>query len=191
VSPLHPHKLTTGQTAPDFSAKAVSGKKITLSKLNARYVLLVFLRYSSCPWCNLAIHRLSLEYPTFKEHDCEVVAFIQSDKTDIVTNIYERHVVKPEFPIIADAGRTFYELYGVTTSIKAVARSITQIPAWVHAVKHHGFKQKRIDGNLFLVPASFLVDSRTHKIVQANYGKSFYDNEAFIDIYQAVFFKEL
>jgi peroxiredoxin Q/BCP len=191
VSPLLSHKLSVGQVAPDFSTTDVAGKKVALSKLDSRYVLLVFLRYSGCPWCNLAIHRLSLEYPTFQEHDCAVVAFIQSDKSDIISNIYERHNVKPKFPIIADHSRTFYKLYGVSTSLTAAARSITKIPAWVHAVKRHGFKQTHIDGNLFIVPASFLIDNRTHKIAQVNYNADFYQTEAFIDIYQSVFFREL
>ncbi len=184
-------RLGAGQTAPDFNARDVSGHKVSLGKIDARYVLLVFLRYSGCPWCNLAIHRLSLEYPRFKEHDCAVVAFIQSNKSDIISNIYKRHTVKPEFPIIADHAREFYKLYGVGTSLAAAARSITKIPAWVHAVKDHGFKQPKIDGNLFLVPASFLVDRRNGKIVKASYGADYYDEEAFIDIYQSVFFNEL
>jgi peroxiredoxin len=186
-----PKRLSAGQKAPDFSTSDVSGRKVSLSKLDKHYVLVVFFRYSGCPWCNLAIHRLSLEYQTFQDNNCDVVAFIQSDKSDIIDNIYERHSVKPMFPVIADHQRQFYQLYGVTTSVKAAARSITKIPAWVHAVKKHGFKQRTIDGNLFLVPASFLVDNRTHKIVQANYGSNFYDTNTFIDLYESILFKEL
>jgi peroxiredoxin Q/BCP len=184
-------RLVAGQTAPNFSARDVTGQKISLKSITARHILLVFLRYSGCPWCNLAIHRLSLEYPTFQEHDCEVIAFVQSDPSHIISNIYDRHTVPPAFPIIADHARTFYNLYGVGTSLKAAARSIDKIPAWVHAIKKHGFKQTQIDGNLFLVPASFLIDGRTRKIVQVNYGANFYDTEPFIEIYQSIFFKEL
>lgn len=184
-------RIKVGQTAPSFSNKDVGGRQVALDGIESRYILLAFFRYSGCPWCNLAIHRLSLEYSTLKEHDCEVVAFIQSKKSDIIDNIYGRHAVKPEFPIIADSQLKYYHLYGVNDSIKAGVKSITKIPAWIHSVKKHGFKQQKVDGNLFLVPASFLIDGRTRKIIKASYGSSFYETKTFIDIYQSVFFKEL
>lgn len=184
-------RLLTGQKAPDFTAQDVSGNKVSLSALDHRYALLVFLRYSGCPWCNLAIHRLSLEYARFQDNDCSVVAFIQSEKAGVIDNIYGRHVVRPEFPIIADHQQKFYKLYGVRPSLTTAARSITKIPAWVHSVKAHGFKQTKIDGNLFMVPANFLVDSRTQTIIRADYSASFYDTDTFIDIYQSILFKEL
>jgi peroxiredoxin Q/BCP len=188
---VHPHKLKDGEAAPDFTATDMAGKKITLSKLKNRYVLLVFLRYAGCPWCNLAIHRLALEYPFFEENDCRVIAFIQSEKSAINENIYERHSVKPAFSIVADHAREFYELYGVGTSITRTVRSITKIPAWVHSVKHHGFKQTKIDGNLFIVPAAFIIDVRSQKIIKTGYGKDFYDEETFVDLYQSIMFNEL
>ena len=184
-------RLKAGQKAPDFSVAPVAGKRVTLSQIKSRYVLVVFFRYSGCPWCNLAIHRLALEYPTLKAHGCEVVAFIESDKTDIVSNIYGRHAVKPPFPIIADHEMYYYRQYGVSTSLPAGVRSIKQIPYWLHSVKRHGFKQTKIDGRFFMVPASFLINGRDRKLIEVSYGSSFYDTEAFMDIYQSVFFNEL
>jgi hypothetical protein len=137
----------------------------------------------------LAIHRLALEYPTFLEHDCEVVAFIQSDKDSIVQNIHKRHAVVPQFPIVSDESRKFYNLYGVRDVPAALVRSITKIPAWVEAVRKHGFAQEKIDGQLFLVPAYFLVDTRTNKIASADYGKSFYDHDTFVKLYEDIFFR--
>lgn len=191
MSSLRATRLSAGQAAPEFSARDVNGKNIILNKTNSRYILLVFFRYSGCPWCNLAIHRLSLEYDTLKQNGCEVIAFIQSQKKDIVENIYERHEVKPKFSIIADHERKFYKLYAVNESIKAAAMSITKIPTWLQAVKKHGFRQKSIDGNLLIVPASFLIDGRTKKIIKTSYGSSFYDTNTFVEIYKSVFFKEL
>jgi peroxiredoxin Q/BCP len=184
-------KLKNGVAAPDFTAHDMAGKKITLSKLKNRYVLLVFLRYAGCPWCNLAVHRLALEHDYFKQNDCQVIAFIQSEQAAIDENIYKRHSVKPTFPIIADHDRQFYTLYGVETSLKKAVRSITKIPLWVHSVKHHGFKQESIDGNLFVVPAAFIIDGRTQTIIKTGYGKSFYDEETFVDLYQSIIFNEL
>ncbi len=184
-------RLSVGQQAPTFSVTDVEGNRIALNKIESRYILLVFFRYSGCPWCNLAIHRLSLEYPTLIENGCEVIAFVQSEKQHIIDNIYGRHTVKPEFSIVADRTRRIYELYHVRDSISAAVRTITKIPNWLHSIRKHGFNQSSVDGNLFLVPASFLIDGRTRKIIQTSYGSSYYETEAFIDIYKSVFFKEL
>ncbi|MGH7237093.1 MAG: redoxin domain-containing protein, partial [Candidatus Saccharimonadales bacterium] len=179
-------KLAQGQTAPNFNTLDVLGGTVDLAKLTSRFVLVVFLRYSGCPWCNLAIHRLSLEHPLLRKENCEIIAFIQSSPANIKHNIYDRHITRPPFPIIADYERKIYGRYGVSTSIKSVVKSITDIPFWVHAVKDHGFSQSKIDGKLVMVPAHFLISVRSGKIVMADYNSSFYNHEAFTAIYNAM-----
>ncbi len=184
-------KLSAGQPAPQFSVRDVLGKQVSSARPEARYILLVFLRYSGCPWCNLAIHRLTLEYPVLQENGCEVITFIQSPAQEVIDNIYARHARKPPFPIIADPDNKYYDLYEVKTSYTAAVKSLRRVPFWLHSVKKHGYKQPRIDGNLFMVPASFLVSARTNKILKTSYGTDYYDSDAFMDIYESVFFKEL
>jgi len=179
-----------GEQAPDIQATDVTGKAVSLRARDEGYTLVAFLRYSGCPWCNLTIHRLSLEYKRLLESGCEVIAFIQSEGTDVLDNVYRRHEVTPMFPIIADHERRFYKKYGVGTSLRAAARSVTKLPAWVEAVKTHGWKQQKVDGNVFIVPAVFLISNRTGKIVQADYGSSFYDHETFIGLYESLLFHE-
>ncbi|MGI9028040.1 MAG: redoxin domain-containing protein [Candidatus Saccharimonadales bacterium] len=187
---MKPIRLKPSDTAPDFSVVDVMGKTISLSDYRAQSVLLVFLRYSGCPWCNLTIHRLTLEYPMLHKQKCQVIAFIQSDAESIKKNIYERHAIKPQFPIIADAAKQFYKLYGVQSSRGAAFKSIKHIPQWAHAVRKHGFKQTEIDGDLFLVPATFLLAAQTQTIVKANYGTSFYEFDSLFSIYESLIFKE-
>ena len=167
------HSLAAGDMAPDFTVQDVKGKTITLSKYRDQSVLLVFLRYAGCPWCNLAIHRLALEYPMLHKQNCQIIAFVQSDSESICENIYERHEVTPQFPIIADPDKEFYKLYGVHSRPAAITKAIRAIPYWVHAVKAHGFKQTKMDGDLFMVPATFLISSKTGQIVEADYDGSF------------------
>lgn len=183
------HKLTAGAKAPHFRTVDVLGDKVDLAHYQAKYVLVIFLRYSGCPFCNLTIHRLALEYPLLKRNGCEVIAFIQSTGENIQRNIYDRHALRPPFPIIADQERKYYDLYGVTTSISAVVRSFTKIPDWVESVRHHGFKQAKLDGNIFLVPALFIIDSDTREIVKADYATSFYQYETFTSIYESLTFR--
>lgn len=185
-------RLEPGQKAPDFTATDVSGHKVALKNYKDSYVLLVFLRYSGCPFCNLAIHRLAMEYKQLRENDCEVIAFIQSSKENIETNIYNRHALKPQYPIIADPDMKIYKKYGVTkTSAVAFVKSIPKMPYWVHSVAEHGFKQTKIDGKSFLVPGYFLVNGRTGELVKTDYATSFFEHQTFTEIYQPLLFEKI
>ncbi len=136
--------LEVGQPAPAIVTKDVFNNPIELSSSTHRFALLAFMRYSDCPWCNLAIHRLALEYKTFLEHDCEIIAFIQSDAKSITENIHDRHAVKPEFPIIADPECIFYEQYGVRSDVKATYDRWSAFPGTSLLPHRHAHKYNRI-----------------------------------------------
>jgi peroxiredoxin Q/BCP len=93
-------RLIPGEKAPNFTATDVTGKKINLSAYKDTYVLLVFLRYAGCPFCNLAIHRLAVEHKQLLDNNCEIIAFIQSSKENIETNIYKRHALTLSFRLL-------------------------------------------------------------------------------------------
>jgi peroxiredoxin Q/BCP len=178
------------QKVPKFKATDVFGSKVNLSKYDNDYTLLVFLRYSGCPWCNLAIHRLTLEYKQLRAERCQIIAFIQSDEKSVMANIYKRHNPKPEFPIIADQTMKFYKQFNVDVSLTGSARMITKVPYWLESVRQLGFKNKKVDGKLFLVPAWFLIDNSLGKIIKSEKGGDFYDHESFIKIYDTLTFGE-
>ena len=186
-------RIRRGQKAPSFVANDVFGKTVDLSAYKDEYVLVAFMRYSGCPYCNLAIHRLSVEYPLLKQNGCDVVAFIQSDSGEIIKNIYERHELRPPFPIIADQAKRFYDMYRVESSKKAfyvgqLFGKAASLPYWLNSVGRHGFKQGKIDGDKFLVPATFLIRTKDQKIMSAKYGSSYYDDETFTHVYDTLNF---
>jgi len=181
-------KLQAGDTAPQFTAVDTDGNTVDLASYKGRHVMVVFLRYSGCPWCNLAIHRLTLESKLLERNGCKVIAFVQSAKDDVKANIYDRHTLKPPFPIIPDASMKFYEMYGVGTSLSAATRSIKDIPYWLKSVFEHGFKQTKFDGNMLVVPAMFLISKGDQKIIKAEYSSSFYEHQTFTDVYESLTF---
>lgn len=147
------------------------------------------MRYAGCPYCNLAIHRLSVEYPLLQQNDCDVVVFVQSEPDEIKKNIYDRHALKPPFPIIPDLAKRFYDQYGVQSSKKAfLTGQIKSLPYWLESVGKHGFKPGKLEGDYFLVPAMFLIRTKDQKIATARYGSSFYDHATFTDIYESLTF---
>lgn len=180
----------TNYNAPELIANDVFGNKISLVNYADRYTLLVFLRYSGCPWCNLAIHRLTIEYPMLKAASCEVVAIVQSEKKGIMDNIYTRHDPKPQFPVIADHEMKFYKQFDVNPSILGTLSSISEIPYWLQSVRKLGFKQKKLDGNFFMVPAWFLINNETGQVIKSEKGVSFYNHATFTPIYESLIFKD-
>jgi peroxiredoxin Q/BCP len=181
--------MRVGQSAPSFDTKDVYGHEVDLASFKKKYVLVAFMRYAGCPYCNLAIHRLSVEYPLLQQNGCDVVVFVQSDSDEIIKNIYGRHELKPPFPIVPDMAKRFYDLYGVKSSKMAFfPGQIKTLPFWLESVGKHGFKQGRLKGDHFLVPAMFLISTKTQQIATARYGSSFYDHETFTNIYESLTF---
>ena len=182
--------LHAGEQAPHFAASDVFGKVSSLDNYKEGYVLLVFLRYAGCPWCNLALYRLVMETKQLSENDCHIIAFIQSDKATIIQGLHKYHPVKPIFPIVADPDMKIYQEYGVGSSIaQSIPRFIKEVPDWVRAVRQ-GYKQEEIDGDLFVVPALFLMKATTKSILKAWYGASFYEHQAFTPVYEALAYDE-
>jgi peroxiredoxin Q/BCP len=185
-------KLHVGDTAPLFKRKDINGNEVDLSKFKKSYVLVAFLRYAGCPWCNLAIHRLTMEESLLHDNRCDVITFIQSTEENIETGIIERHQVLPKFPIVADQKMEVYKKYHVEPSLlMGLKHQITNIPAWVQAVYKEGFKQQSIDGELFLAPATFLISTADRKIIRADYDSDLYDHESFTKIYDTIAEHEL
>jgi peroxiredoxin len=131
--------VQVNQKAPKFSTVDTFGNGIDLLALEKkhRYVLIVFLRYSGCAFCNLAIHRLTMEYKQITKADCKIVAFVQSDKEKIIENIYDTHNPKPQFPIIPDKEMKFYKKYNVEPSVTQTLKMITNIPMWIESISKH------------------------------------------------------
>ena len=175
---------------PKLKVKDVFGKTIDVNKLESEYVLLVFLRYAGCPWCNLAIHRLTREYKELRVNKCEIIAFVQSDTKSIMKNIYDRHDPKPPFTIIPDSEMVFYKMFNIKSSVTGFVRGLTKTPQWLKASTELGFRQTKMDGSFFLVPGWFLYSNRTNKIVKQQRGISLHSHEAFLDIYNSLYFKD-
>lgn len=181
-------RLRVGDQVPTFWARDVHGTIIDSNEFTASYTMLVFLRYAGCPLCNLAIYRLSREYALLQKNGCNVVTFVQSSEENIEKNIFGRHDLKPPFPVVADQDQDLYRLFGVTPKpVKAVTHVVGNASHWLDASQKKGFPQSDVDGNLFIVPALFLIDKNLTVRV-ADYSANFYDDETFTPLYQYLTF---
>ncbi len=160
----------------------MAGNTIRLSDYDGQKLLLCFFRYAGCPWCNLAIHRLTLDAPRLEALGLKVVAFIQSEPENVQRYILDRHQPKPPFTIIADPKREIYDLYGVHDSLRSASHSFIHIPAWLQATLGKGFTQGKVDGSASLVPAHFLVGPYDMSVYKASYGNDYFQDWPMIEI---------
>ncbi len=180
-------RLKVGDKAPDFWTRDVNGKEVdsTAFKNNT---LIVFLRYAGCPWCNLAIYRLSHEHKLLKKNGCDIIAFVQSTEDNIEKNILPRQDSPLPFPIVSDQQQDFYRMFGVRPKAAEAAKYIVKNAShWIDAVFNKDFKQTTMDGSFFMVPAYFLID-KAGIIQLVSYDASFYDDSTFTPIYEQLTF---
>lgn len=175
-------QLNDGQTAPGFEVTDMTGQRHKLSDYDGQKLLLCFFRYAACPFCNLALHRLTMTMPQLNELNLKVLAFIQSEPQNIQHYIYERHSPAPTFPIIADPQRKIYDLYGVHDSLKPLKRGLSHIPPWLKASLRQGYVQGKVDGSLSLVPAHFLIGPYDSTIYKASYGNDYFQDWPLLEI---------
>jgi peroxiredoxin len=164
-------RIQKGQPAKDFEVKDIFGNQFALSDFKDKKLLLAFFRYASCPLCNLRIHQLIQNYPTFETKGLHLLAFFQSPQESI-----RRYVGKQDapFPIIADPDHLVYREYGVEASWAAFIRGSLRLITVTSAARK-GFFPGKMEGTKSLIPADFLIgpDLIVEKVY---YGKDIADH---------------
>lgn len=80
-------KLAIGQTAPDFTARTLRGKKIELHKVKAEHTLLVFWA-SWCPHCTAALPQLEKYYDATHPEKLQIIAIsVDESKKPVLKEI--------------------------------------------------------------------------------------------------------
>ena len=178
-------KLKKGDEAPHFSVVDINGEKVEINNNNGKIILLSFFRYSGCPWCNLAIYRLSQMAPDLETQGVKVVCFVQSTRENIEKNVINRHDLKPPFALVPDPYKIIYGLYGVEESALKYFTSLRKVPEWIYSSYKLHYKQPEVDGSVTLVPAQFLIDS-DGTIIKVHYGTDYADDMTYSEIKSAI-----
>ena len=182
-------RLKVGDKVPDFWTRDINGNEVDSREIKHN-TLVVFLRYAGCPFCNLAIYRLTHEYKLLKKENCEVIAFVQSTEENIEENIIQQQDTTPPFSVVSDQQQDIYRLFGVRpNAAKAAKFTAKNATHWIDAVFNKKFKQTSFDGQAFMVPAYFMVDKRGN-IQLVNYDASFYEDQVFTPIYEYLNFNK-
>lgn len=175
-------KLFRGQIAPDFSITTVHDQPFQLNSLKGKKFMVVFFRNTSCPFCNLHLHKLQMIKDT-ELAGLEMVFVFESKKEVIRMSSFHSHI--PGIPIISDPAKELYHLFGVEFSVAKQLRSMLYSSYYSQLVDakklglDQGPRQKETSDSL--MPADFLVNEQ-FMIEKAHYGKALNDHLAIEEI---------
>lgn len=164
-------KLHPGDTARTFERASVTGESVLLGS-SGQKTMLSFYRYASCPLCNLRVHELITQYERLSGKGLRLIAVFESPVESILEYVGKQDV---PFPIIADAERELYQLYGVESSWWKFAKAALWPARFMKAVVGKRFLPGRMEGDKTMVPADFLING-DGTIHTAYYGKNIGDH---------------
>lgn len=164
-------KLSPGAQAPSFNLRDLNGQPVSLEQFRGRKLLLSFYRYASCPFCNLRVHQLSQRAPEWRAQGLDLLAVFQSPRESILE--YAGSELRP-FAILPDPERGLYRAYGVEGSWGGFLKAGLQVGKLAAALKE-GFLPGRMEGEVNMVPADFLIDEEG-RIAVAYYGRDISDH---------------
>lgn len=173
-------KLSPGDLAPAFALSDLHGQPVSLAQFRGRKLLLSFYRYASCPFCNLRVHELSRKAPAWQAQGLDLLAVFQSPRESILEHAGREP--RP-FAILPDPQRGLYRAYGVEGSWSGFIKAGLQVGKLAAALKE-GFLPGRMEGEINMVPADFLI-GEDGRVLVAYYGRDISDHlpEAVIEQY--------
>jgi peroxiredoxin len=163
-----------GDPAPDVELLLPGEGVVPLSAYwDGGPVVLVFLRYFGCPFCQAQVVGLREEQDRFEDTGAEVVLVGQGDATAEAAFREARGV---PFPILLDADRHAYRAYGLSrgTSMQLFGPKVA-LP-FLRANVHHETRQHGLKGGSFRqMPGTFVVDG-TGVVLLAHRNRTVADN---------------
>jgi peroxiredoxin Q/BCP len=164
--------LRTGDAVPAFEASTLDGRTIQVPAPGS-WLFISFLRYASCPMCNLRVRELSRATTVLESRHVTWLAVFHSPAMRL-----ERHFHGDALRhIVADPGRKLYERFGVGRSWGGmVITMLTPSFYWRFLrASWFGYWGGAIDHSFHSMPADFLV-SPDGEILLARYGKHIGDH---------------
>ena len=118
------NSLKVGDTAPDFTLPAPTGKQVKLSELLQKGpVVINFYRGQWCPYCNLEIRAFQQLLPDFQQANAQVIA-VSPELPDNSLSITEKHELA--FPVLSDVGNVVARRYGLVFALAESLRPMYQ-----------------------------------------------------------------
>lgn len=159
-------RLVPGEKIKNIVLPAIDGSTFDMDLVEGKPVMISFLRFATCPFCNLRVHELVKRFDEFGE-DFTIIAIFDSS-LEHLTKHASGH--KAPFPILADQENKYYREYGIEKSLYGMLKGmILRFPTLMKGLLQ-GYLPNIFKGSLITMPADFLV-AREGRIQTVYYGK--------------------
>ncbi|GMQ82883.1 MAG: hypothetical protein BMS9Abin05_2349 [Rhodothermia bacterium] len=168
-------KIRPGDAAINIVLPGIDGTTFDLSSLSGRRYMVSFLRFATCPFCNLRLHQLVSRREELG-NDFTIVAIFDSP-IETLKRSAEKH--ESPYPILADEKNTYYRAYGVERSTWGLIKGMfLRMPTLLHAMFVRRYIPWPITGSMRTMPLDILVteDGIVHTVY---YGRDEGDHLAF------------
>lgn len=164
--------LRVGDRAPPFEALALDGSAIQPAT-NDRWTLISFLRYASCPMCNLRVRELTQKTAKLESRGIAWIAVYHSPAERLTRYLNAEQRSR----VVADPHKRLYKLYGIQRSWLGMLVTLVMPSFYWRFLKASalGYWGGAIEGGFHSMPADFLV-SPDGIITRAHYGKHIGDH---------------
>jgi peroxiredoxin len=139
--------LKAGDIAPDFDAPLSDGRRIRLTDLRGRPVVLYFFPKAFTPNCTTEAIRFRDSCPELTRLGAHLLG-VSTDELDTQCRFATRHEIG--FPLIGDQDRRICRAYGVLWLLIPLAKRVTFVideAGVIQRVIHHEFQvSKHLDG---------------------------------------------
>jgi len=170
-------KLKEGEKAIQLNLPAIDGTTFETKSLLGKPFMLSFLRFASCPFCNLRLHGLVKRFDEF--HDNFTIVSVFDSPLDNLVKHAAGH--KAPFPILADENNQFYKEYAIEHSLAGMLKGMFLRMPTLMSGMFKGYVPTTFKGSLTTMPADFLID-KEGTIQVAYYGKDEGDHLPFEQI---------
>lgn len=134
--------LSEGQKAPDFSANDQNGKKISLSDLAGKNIILYFYPKDDTPGCTAEACSFRDNYESLLAEGFEVLGVSTDDEKSHLKFISKHNL---PFSLIADTEKTIVEAYGVWVEKNMYGKKYMGVARKTFVIDENGLIRKIIE----------------------------------------------
>ena len=161
-------KLEIGANAPNLSLPAIDGSTFEMSDYVGKRVILTFFRFSTCPLCNIRIHRIIKRWNEF------LMVGVFDAKIDDLKKKMKKH--NAPFTIVADETFEHFERNSVRRSFGRFMMGALRSPLTLMQATLKGYLPMTMSlKKLSIIPVDVLI-GEDGKVVEAHYCKDTADH---------------
>ena len=162
-----------GDTLPDVAVDTPFEAGLPLSQVvGGKPTMLVFLRYSGCPLCQLDMHELAAGYDAIRAAGGQAVVVLQSDPQKLAGELGGPAALP--YTILCDPEKKLYERLAVWPAASQMELMGPGLMEKMAQVEARGIRHGDYEGDEMQLPAAFAVDGQL-RVTWAHYGQGLAD----------------